>query len=146
MELHVIRPNVEAILQTPQQFLREITAEVYGDALRYCPVDTGEMIASMRMEVRPGVGYVSVGTDHWHYTEYGARPHKIEPRGNYPLRFFWRRVGQEVEFWKVSHPGTPTVAYMRRALYKRRNAFSFGMAPTRAPIQEYPGPKFGAND
>lgn len=147
MELHVIRPNVEALLETPQQFLAEITTEVFADALRYCPVDTGELIASIRKEVRPGVGFVSVGTNHWHYTEYGARPHEIEPRGSgYPLRFFWRRVGQEVEFWKVHHPGTPTVAYMRRALYKRRGDFNFKLVETRAPISEYLGEKFGAND
>jgi len=146
VELHVNRANVEALLATPQQLLAEVTAQVFGDALRYCPVDTGQMIASMRMEVRPGVGFVSVGTDHWMYTEYGARPHKIRPRGNYPLRFFWRRIGQIVTPWEVDHPGTPTVAYMRRALYKDRNAFSFGLAPVNAPGFEYPGEKFSGND
>ena len=147
MELHVNRANVEELLRTPQQFLAEVTAKVFADALRYCPVDTGALIASIRMEVKPGVGFVSVGTDHWHYTEYGARPHVIEPRGEgYPLRFFWRRVGQEVEFWKVHHPGTPTVAYMRRALYQRRGDFDFRLVGTRAPIAEYPGEKFSGND
>jgi hypothetical protein len=146
VRLVVDEAAVEQLLRTPQAYLAEVTARVFGDALRYCPVDTGAMLASMRMQVRPGVGIVSVGTDHWMYTEYGARPHKIRPRGNYPLRFFWRRVGQNVEFWEVNHPGTPTVAYMRRALYQDRNAFDFPMVGTRAPIQEYPGEKFGAKD
>lgn len=36
----------------------------------------------------------------------GARPHTIRPRGvGYPLRFFWEKVGHEVEFASVRHPG-----------------------------------------
>jgi len=147
VRLEVDEAAIEQLLATPQQLLAEVTAQVFGDALRYCPVDTGAMLASMRMQVRPRVGIVSVGTQYWPYTEYGARPHKIRPRGNYPLKFFWRRIGQRVAFWEVNHPGTPTVAYMRRALYKNRDFdFDLDFVETRAPIQEYPGEKFSAKD
>lgn len=35
----------------------------------------------------------------------GTRPHIIRPRGRYPLRFYWTRIGQNVAFWQVHHPG-----------------------------------------
>lgn len=40
-----------------------------------------------------------------HFVHDGTRPHRILPRGRYPLRFYWRRVGRIVKLSRVSHPG-----------------------------------------
>jgi hypothetical protein len=35
----------------------------------------------------------------------GTPPHEILPRGDYPLAFYWRKVGRFVTLPRVSHPG-----------------------------------------
>jgi hypothetical protein len=90
------------------------TAEdVASDARRYCPVDTGDLVGSIR--ARGNV--VWVGTDHWAPTEYGSRPHLIVSHGPWPLRN--RETGQ-VFGRVVHHPGTPAQPFMRPAVYMQR--------------------------
>jgi hypothetical protein len=49
----------------------------------------------------------------------GTPPHVIRPRGpGYPLRFFWPKVGREVRFMYVNHPGTKPNRFIGRA-YRR---------------------------
>lgn len=49
----------------------------------------------------------------------GTPPHVIRPRGvGYPLRFYWPKVGREVKFMHVNHPGTKANPFMGRA-YRR---------------------------
>jgi len=49
----------------------------------------------------------------------GTPPHVIRPRGKgYPLRFYWPKVGREVRFMYVNHPGTKPNRFMGRA-YRR---------------------------
>lgn len=79
-------------------------------------------------EVRGDEVTLLVGTDDpvYGYVDAGTRPHRIEPRGNYPLRFQWGGpgsyrpktmpgqlastqggpTGPMVAFWSVNHPGT----------------------------------------
>jgi len=58
----------------------ELTESVELDALRFVPIDTGELHQSIHSEYpRPMVGQVWVGTDHWIYPEYGTRYMKAEP-------------------------------------------------------------------
>ena len=122
MDLQVDEAAVDELCATPERWHREIVADVFADAVRLCPVDTGEMKASIRSSAGDGVGIVSVGTDHWEPQEYGARPHVIEPRGpGYPLRFYWAKAGRVVAFWRVNHPGNAPQPFMRPALYKDRS-------------------------
>jgi hypothetical protein len=87
--------------------------DVADDARRFCPVDTGELVASIRVRGAE----VWVGADHWVHVEYGTRPHAITSHGSWPLRnketgaVFGRRV------W---HPGTPAQPFMRPALMRAR--------------------------
>ncbi len=77
---------------------------------------TGALFRSVRTSrVKPAHHRVWIGTDHWHYIEYGTPPHKIYPRGNYPLRFWVD--GRYIVTWSVNHPGNRAYAVMRRALY-----------------------------
>jgi hypothetical protein len=95
----------------------QVTEEVFDDALVGCPIDEGELIASLEEEVVGKNGYVSCGTDHWRFVEYGARPHIIRSHGPWQLRN--RKTGQKFG-WIVKHPGSPEQAFMRRALRQKR--------------------------
>jgi hypothetical protein len=79
------------------------------------------------MEVLPGVitGRVIFRASYARSVETGARPHKIFPHGDYPLRFFWRKVGHEVRFISVNHPGQKGKGYLAQALdvAARRHGF-----------------------
>lgn len=48
--------------------------------------------------------------------ESGARPHVIEARNASALRFFWPKVGANVAFKRVNHPGFPGAFFMRDSL------------------------------
>lgn len=104
-----------------QDDLVDITDEIAEDCRRGCPVDTGEMLATIHTTFEPGVGRVHVGTDHWAPTEYGSEDHEIRPRNpNGALAFFWLRAGRYVVLKRVHHPGTPAQPFMRPALLRRR--------------------------
>lgn len=47
--------------------------------------------------------------------ETGARPHKIRAVNAKALSFFWPKVGSQVFFKEVNHPGFPGINYMERA-------------------------------
>lgn len=68
-------------------------------------------------------GALTVGTDHWQYTEFGAKPHDITGM----VRFWWENEGRE---WYpdnnvIKHPGTRAVHFMaagREAMRERMAA------------------------
>lgn len=97
--------------------VRAKTREVADDARAGCPIDSGDLVESIRERFPGGlVGVVEVGTDHWAETEYGSRPHIIRAHGPYSLRSddgeYFGRV--------VHHPGTPAQPFMRPAIYRQR--------------------------
>ncbi len=104
--------------------VRKVTEAVALDAIAGCPVDTGDLVSTIRTRYPGGLrGYVVVGTKgafgdapHWRFVEYGTAPHWIDSTGPWSLRsdegvYFGRRV------W---HPGTPATHFMRNAIYRRR--------------------------
>lgn len=97
--------------------IARLTDDIAADAREHCPVDTGELKASIRTEHGQGYGRVWVGTDHWRYVEYGTAPHIITPRDKQAL--FW--PGAQHPVARVHHPGTPAQPFMRPAIYKRRS-------------------------
>jgi hypothetical protein len=49
----------------------------------------------------------------------GTRPHPIDPHGDYPLRFFWKRGPRGpgiYHYMHVEHPGTLPDPFMERAI------------------------------
>lgn len=93
--------------------VENVAEDVAADARRYCPIDTGELVASIHARGNT----VWVGTDHWAPTEYGSRPHLIVSHGSWPLRD--RATGQ-VFGRVVHHPGTPAQPFMRPAVFQTR--------------------------
>jgi len=104
-----------------QDDLVTLVEDIADDARRACPVDSEDLLNSIETAFQPGVGYINVGTDHWAPTEYGSDEHEIHPRApGGRLAFFWLKVGRDVVFQRVQHPGTPAQPFMRPALYRRR--------------------------
>lgn len=97
---------------------RNMVEDVADDARRRCPVDTGELRASIgtRM-VASKHGQVTVGTDHWAPTEYGSGPHIIRVRH---AKVLYNDETGEFFGRLVHHPGTPEQPFMRPAAYTKR--------------------------
>lgn len=84
-----------------------------------CPVDTGRLRASIRVERRSFLGLRlrwTVGSDveYAAYVNDGTRPHKITAKNAKALRFRWK--GQTVIVRSVQHPGTKAKPFLDRAL------------------------------
>jgi HK97 gp10 family phage protein len=105
--------------------VRKVTEDVADEARARCPVDSGDLVDTIRtaypgklrgVVIVGGDGTLATGVDYWPYVEYGTPPHLIESTGPWSLRsdagvYFGRRV------W---HPGTQAQPFMRPALLKRR--------------------------
>lgn len=99
------------------RFQRHHANNVFNDAqlniVQDGLIDTGELLSSLRQEG----ARVYVGTDHWHFLEYGTDPHPIYPNTKQAL--WWPGLAHPVDH--VHHPGNREYAFMRRALYKKRS-------------------------
>jgi hypothetical protein len=95
-----------------------VTDEVFNDAFQAAtPPMGGFATGEMQSTIRKQGHQVWVGTDHWHFVEYGTRPHLILPHGNWPLRD--RSRGKYFGF-VVHHPGATENPFMRRAIHQKR--------------------------
>jgi hypothetical protein len=99
--------------------LNEAAQDVVNRAKILCPVDTGRLRASIRIESRRTLALRSiftVGSDVYYapFVNDGTRPHEIRPRRAQALRFV---IGGRVVFAKVvHHPGTRPNPFLDRAL------------------------------
>lgn len=115
----VMRPGWQAELTAivHQDALLPVGHAVTDDMRRGCPVDTGELLATIRFsDDSPTAVSVHVGSDHWADVEYGTNPHTIYPRTRKAL--WWPGAKHPVS--KVNHPGTPAQPFIRPALYQAR--------------------------
>jgi hypothetical protein len=122
VELHWDESGIAEIIARCEAVNRGITEAVAADARIGCPVDEGDLKASIRV-THPSklVGRVYVGTDHWRPTEYGSLPHPIQARRpGGMLRFFWEKKNRWFIGPRVNHPGTPSQPFMRPATYRQR--------------------------
>jgi HK97 gp10 family phage protein len=111
-----------------RRHVRDITEAIADDARAGCPVDSGDLVSTIRTFYPGGqTGVVIVGgeapnllatnVNYWAAVEYGSRPHVIESHGPWPLR---NHETGEVFGRVVNHPGTRAQPFMRPAMYKRR--------------------------
>jgi hypothetical protein len=113
-----INPDGVFRIQAQAEEIRKAIAEdVASTARRRVPVDTGDLLDSIRVQHTADESRVLVGTDHWAPTEYGSRPHIIRSTGPWPLR---NRETGEVFGPSVRHPGTPEQAFMRPSIFQKR--------------------------
>ena len=105
------------------RFLRQVLNEMRIQArinLFHGPYTTCDLARSLYIHgprQLPGrvSGEVGSFSEYALAVEEGAQRHYITPRGNYPLRFYWRKVGREVALWRVNHPGQRGKRYLYRA-------------------------------
>lgn len=107
---------------------RARAGRVLDAAQREAPVGkTGALRRGLRREQSRDVrGRWTTGWDvvstapHTLYVVKGTRPHRIE--GNPLLAFFWPKVGRNVVFRSVQHPGTKANDFLTRALRAARRS------------------------
>lgn len=102
------------MLQLQRQMAGEVAEDARGNIISSGLVRTGQLLGSVRQEGTR----VYIGTDHWHFIEYGTAPHTIRPKVKKALWWIDISTGHPVSH--ANHPGTREYAPMRRALYKKR--------------------------
>ncbi|HKN42475.1 MAG TPA: hypothetical protein VJW23_01025 [Propionibacteriaceae bacterium] len=112
-----------------EQLADHVGDEVHNDVLQSCPIDELGSGPSTRrgglhmIETihKTGMGTKSnqiwVGTDHWHFVEYGTKPHLITPNGPWPLL---DRIRGKYFGFVVHHPGATENPFMRKAIHQKR--------------------------
>lgn len=98
----------EAVRPTMENLAREIEADIRRNA----PVDSGELVRSVK---RHGTT-ITIEAEHWHFVEYGTRPHIIRPRSKRAL--WWPDADHPVK--SVYHPGTKPQPFIRPAATRQR--------------------------
>jgi len=92
--------------------MENLAAEIEADIRRNAPVDSGELVRSIR---RRGT-VITISAPHWHFVEYGTRPHVIRPRVKKAL--WWPEASHPVK--QVFHPGTRPQPFIRPAATRQR--------------------------
>jgi hypothetical protein len=99
---------------------QDIADDVRGNIRSDGLVKTGALLRSVRVRRRAnGDSYISIGTDHWWFVEYGTAPHvMIAPPGH--VFTFVKPNGERVFTTRINHPGNRAYRIVRRAVYKKR--------------------------
>jgi hypothetical protein len=114
--------EIEALKRSPgvQQDLHRRADNVAAYQRAHVGVKTGTLIGTIRVESAGDSVDITAGqaglTPQLGYQIYGTSPHEIRARGNGMLRFFWEKVGANVAFRKVSHPGTKRNPFVQESL------------------------------
>jgi len=120
--IHIDRPAVEAeFIKVATSRVDHVTGEIAKTAKLLAPFRTG------RLKARIGATHAK-RTGPWRvqgeavsrakysaYVHDGTRPHIIRARRAAALHFFWPKVGREVFFRHVHHPGTRPRPFMLEA-------------------------------
>lgn len=100
--------------------LEPLTDDVYRDAIRFTPIDTGKLVSRIQKRVTTRSGRVFVRgleAQKLIWVEYGTAPHLIRPTRKKALH--WEGARYPVKL--VKHPGTRAQAPFRRAVYRYRS-------------------------
>lgn len=88
------------------------------DLKRTAPVDTGKLRRETGVEVissnqRQIVSRAEIDVEYGSFVIHGTQPHVIT--GN-PLSFYWPKLGRQVFFASVQHPGTAANDFYRNVV------------------------------
>lgn len=107
-----------AMLAAPR--MDRLGDRIVANAKRRCPVRTGNLRSSITHQttiegnrVRLSV---SANARYARFVEYGTRPHVIRARRSPVLSFFWPKVGRQVFFKQVNHPGSAGRFFLTHAV------------------------------
>lgn len=102
--------------------LHKLRSLIENDMRANCPVDTGELLASVFCDLDPNTGTITGGATavHAEVVERGSGPHTIHAKPGKTLR--WVDESGQVHFAKsVRHPGTAAQPFIRTAFYRKRS-------------------------
>lgn len=103
---------------------RELIETIAADMRRDVPVDTGDLLESIRTEGNQiWVGDFAKGVTYWADVEFGTKPHMIFPVNAKVLH--WTDAQGEHFAKSVRHPGTKAQPYIRPNFYRYRTAVLF---------------------
>lgn len=95
--------------------------KIRGNAVLLCPVDTGELRQSIRVQrLSPGVVIVGTNKEYAVYVEYGAGT-KGDPGVPHTAKVFWRWQDEQGN-WHTSH-GQKAQSFLRAAVSKKEESF-----------------------
>ena len=99
------------------------------------PYSTGRLKASINWSIRT-IGDKVVGVSGsdlvYAYSVHEGQPARTITAKRAPmLSFYWRRVGKQVKFFKVNHPGTAPQPYLVQALLTQAPLYGFRVVVTR---------------
>ena len=95
--------------------------ELANEAKWRAPIKTRHLRRSIEPDPVQTIGLFRLKggvTAHARYARYvheGTRPHVIRARRASALHFYWEKMGREVWFRSVNHPGTRAVPFLTRA-------------------------------
>lgn len=112
-----------------REIARRILRETLDDMERHAkqiagtgPYVTGRLANSIhsRVEDTPtgATGTLGSRLRYAASTNTGAKRHIILPHGNYPLHFYWRKVGRTVNLAIVRHPGQRGKLWLFRTFFE----------------------------
>ena len=112
MDVTIATGYTTALDALADAMLHRVAEAIAADARKGCPNE------HVRATVRAEGTTVRVGSA-WSIFEYGTDPHVIRPKVKAAL--MWAGAPHPVRI--VHHPGTTEYAFMRRALYRRRESW-----------------------
>jgi HK97 gp10 family phage protein len=117
--------------------LERVGAFIKSEAIRRCPVDTGELRKTIDFRIEGNKVTLFTTSEIASFVEYGTAPHIIEPKDKKALAFEWTSVGgimmgkkarikagipkkeaNVAVLKKVHHPGTSAQPFMRPAVFE----------------------------
>jgi len=128
-ELHIDDDQLNVVVMGRLEiFHHAFTRQVVTTAQSLAPVRTARLKTAIRADAvhRSGPwkidGGVSVDVPYAAAVHEGARPHIIRARRAPVLSFFWPKVGRQVFFKSVNHPGNRPNPFLSNAVHRVASA------------------------
>lgn len=128
-EVRIDRPELNAqVMGRLEIFHNAFVDQVVTTARGLAPMRSGRLKTAIRADAarREGPwkidGGVSVDVPYAAAVHEGARPHIIRARRAPVLSFFWPKVGRQVFFKSVNHPGNRPNPFLSNAVHRVASA------------------------
>lgn len=125
-EFHLDQAALSSFIQAAgRKKVNSLTRRIANQARVDVPVRTGNLGRSVGTTPAKATGPFSVGgsvfaggrtAPYAIPVHEGSRPHKIVARRAPMLRFFWEKIGRNVAFRSVNHPGVRARPFLRNAM------------------------------
>jgi hypothetical protein len=125
-EFHLDQAALSKFVQAAgRKKVNSLTRQIANQARADVPVRSGNLGRTIRATPAKATGPFSVsgsvfagGPDAPYAipVHEGSRPHKIVARNAPMLRFFWEKIGRNVAFRSVNHPGVKARPFLRNAM------------------------------